>query len=82
MIVGNKTDLVEDDSERAVKSQDGKKLAEEYKALYTETSAKTGFNIQESMAEFSKMLQVREDELMQSVLNLVHEPQPKKKCCK
>ena len=28
MIVGNKTDLVEDDSERAVKSQDGKKLAE------------------------------------------------------
>ncbi|XP_020629963.1 uncharacterized protein LOC110067033 isoform X3 [Orbicella faveolata] len=82
MIVGNKTDLVEDDSERAVKSQDGKKLAEEYKALYTETSAKTGYNIQESMAEFSKMLQVREDELMQSVLNLVHEPQPKKKCCK
>ena len=28
MIVGNKTDLAEDDSERAVKSQDGKKLAE------------------------------------------------------
>lgn len=30
MIVGNKTDLVEDDSERAVQSQDGKKLAEVY----------------------------------------------------
>jgi len=28
MIVGNKTDLIEEDSERPVKSQDGKKLAE------------------------------------------------------
>lgn len=28
MIVGNKTDLVEDDSHRAVQSQEGKKLAE------------------------------------------------------
>lgn len=82
MIVGNKTDLVEDDSHRAVQSQEGKKLAEEYKALYTETSAKTGYNITESMAEFSKMLQVREDELMQSVLNLVQEKPGKKKCCK
>lgn len=33
MIVGNKTDLVEDDSERAVKSQDGKKLAEVHAQL-------------------------------------------------
>lgn len=82
MIVGNKIDLVEDDSHRAVQSQEGKKLAEEYKALYTETSAKTGYNITESMAEFSKMLQVREDELMQSVLNLVQEKPGKKKCCK
>lgn len=32
MIVGNKTDLVEEDSERAIKSQDGKKLAEVYPA--------------------------------------------------
>ncbi|XP_022803164.1 uncharacterized protein LOC111340572 isoform X2 [Stylophora pistillata] len=71
MIVGNKIDLVEDDTHRAVQSQEGKKLAEEYKALYSETSAKTGYNIPESMAEFSKMLQVRKDELMQSVLNLV-----------
>ena len=28
MVVGNKTDLVEEDSERAVQSKDGKKLAE------------------------------------------------------
>lgn len=82
MIVGNKIDLVEDDTHRAVQSQEGKKLAEEYKALYSETSAKTGYNIPESMAEFSKMLQVREDELMQSVLNLVEEKPGKKKCCK
>lgn len=33
MIVGNKTDLVQDDSERAVKSQDGKKLAEVHEQL-------------------------------------------------
>lgn len=33
MIVGNKTDLVEDDSERAVKSHDGKKLAEVHAQL-------------------------------------------------
>ena len=30
MIVGNKTDLLEEDSERPVKTQDGKKLAEVY----------------------------------------------------
>ncbi|KAK2568308.1 EF-hand calcium-binding domain-containing protein 4B, partial [Acropora cervicornis] len=70
MIVGNKTDLIEDENGRPVKSQDGMKLAEEYNALYTETSAKTGFNIQESMEELAKMLQDREDEYMQSVLNL------------
>ena len=28
MIVGSKVDLIEDDSERPVKSQDGKRLAE------------------------------------------------------
>lgn len=28
MIVGNKVDLVEEDSQRAVQSKDGKKLAE------------------------------------------------------
>ncbi|XP_067052568.1 uncharacterized protein [Acropora muricata] len=81
MIVGNKTDLIEDENGRPVKSQDGRKLAEEYNALYTETSAKTGFNIQESMEELAKMLQDREDEYMQSVLNLVQHKPVKKKCC-
>lgn len=81
MIVGNKTDLIEDENGRPVKSQDGMKLAEEYNALYTETSAKTGFNIQESMEELAKMLQDREDEYMQSVLNLVQSKPVKKKCC-
>lgn len=82
MIVGNKTDLLEDESGRPVKSEDGMKLAEDYKALYSETSAKTGFNIKECMEEFAKMLQDREDEYMQSVLNLVPAKPAQKKCCK
>ena len=43
-IIGNKSDLKDD---RAIKYEEGKKKAEEYKFKFMETSAKTGLNIKE-----------------------------------
>ncbi|XP_031568045.1 ras and EF-hand domain-containing protein homolog isoform X3 [Actinia tenebrosa] len=83
MIVGNKVDLSEDSNMRAVKTENGEYLAKNYNALYMETSAKTGYNINEAMNKMAEVLQEREDEMMQSVLNLVNVHQTKKKkCCK
>ena len=44
-LVGNKIDIKEED--RCVKTEDGKKLAEEFKLPFFESSAKNGININE-----------------------------------
>ncbi|EDO28399.1 predicted protein, partial [Nematostella vectensis] len=54
MVLGNKTDLAEDEESRVVKTIDGKNLANQYDALYMETSAKTGNNIQEAMYKLAE----------------------------
>ncbi|XP_032220787.2 EF-hand calcium-binding domain-containing protein 4B isoform X2 [Nematostella vectensis] len=82
MVLGNKTDLAEDEESRVVKTIDGKNLANQYDALYMETSAKTGNNIQEAMYKLAEVLQAREDQMMQSVLTLANTSKKKKKCCK
>ncbi len=49
MLVGNKQDLVQDDpSLRKVSKQDAEAFAKKYGLLYSETSAKTGFNVKEA----------------------------------
>ena len=43
LILGNKIDIIED---RQVSADEGKNMASKYKALYAETSAKTGENVE------------------------------------
>lgn len=43
MVLGNKSDC---GTERVVKKEDGKRLAQEYKVPFMETSAKTGLNVE------------------------------------
>ncbi|CAF3034500.1 unnamed protein product [Rotaria sp. Silwood2] len=48
-LVGNKTDLCDDDEKRPVKYKDGAKLADEYGCLFFESSARLGTSIVEIM---------------------------------
>ena len=51
-IVGNKLDL----DQRNVTEEEGKQIANQYKALFLEVSAKTGANIQEIFKEVAMLL--------------------------
>ena len=49
MLIGNKHDLVSDGgSTRAIKENDAIAFAENNGLMYSETSAKTGYNVKES----------------------------------
>ena len=52
ILIGNKTDL---ELDREVSQEDGKKLAEQLKCKYYETSAKTGQNINEALNDIAKI---------------------------
>ncbi|XP_069133179.1 EF-hand calcium-binding domain-containing protein 4B-like [Argopecten irradians] len=81
-ILGNKTDMAEGDDHRVVRMNDGKKLALEYESLFFECSAKSGINIQESMAAMADLLKDKEDEELEKALHIHDDPVEKKKCCK
>ncbi|XP_074658091.1 EF-hand calcium-binding domain-containing protein 4B-like isoform X2 [Tubulanus polymorphus] len=83
VLVGNKLDLLEDEENRSVKERDGQKLAEEYDALFYETSAKSGINVQESIEAMARKLREREDREMEKALTLQEPPESLKKkgCC-
>lgn len=79
-LLGNKTDMSEDDSRRPVKTRDGMALAVEYEAIFFETSAKSGANVEKAMEELTKCLQEKEDKKMEEGLKLT-ETNTKKSCC-
>lgn len=56
IVIGNKTDLREEtrNSRRVVETEDGFKLAKQYQALFIETSAKDGTNMEESLIEICR----------------------------
>ncbi|CAF2633439.1 unnamed protein product [Rotaria sp. Silwood2] len=53
-LVGNKTDLCDDDEKRPVKYKDGAKLADEYGCLFFESSARLGTSIVEIMEAIAR----------------------------
>ncbi|KAL4225761.1 Calcium release activated channel regulator [Mactra antiquata] len=79
VLLGNKNDLVEDDSDKAVKVKDGSRLADEYGTLFYETSACNGDNVNESMEGLARVLKDKEDVLIEKSFRL--EDSPKKKGC-
>jgi Ras and EF-hand domain-containing protein len=60
VLVGNKQDLTEGSTVRAVSEQGGALLAKEVGALFAETSAKSGSGIEQIIEEMTSMLLLRE----------------------
>ncbi|KAI8485514.1 activation of store-operated calcium channel [Branchiostoma belcheri] len=81
MLVGNKVDLLLDNDLAGVKSHVAKRLAQEYDALFFESSAKTGVNITEAVLHMAGKLCEKEDQQMEKALNL-EEAVREKRCCK
>ncbi|XP_066559028.1 EF-hand calcium-binding domain-containing protein 4A [Amia ocellicauda] len=86
-LLGNKTDMVaqregERGREREVAARDGRRLAEEFQAVFYECSAKSGFNIEESMTNLARLLAEQQDREVDSALCLARENDYKKSCCK
>ena len=81
-LAGNKVDVSEQD--KLVKTEDGKKTADEYKLPFYETSAKNGVNINEIFEDlveviddtYSKLEQPKTDQK-----NKLYTGKPKGKCC-
>ncbi|CAF3426197.1 unnamed protein product [Rotaria socialis] len=81
-LVGNKTDLCDDDEKRPVKYKDGAKLADEYGCLFFESSARLGTSIVETMEAIARLMQEKDDKQRKGE-NLVDISLKKKKrgCC-
>lgn len=53
MLIGNKCDMI---STRVVRREDGEKLAKDYNAVFMETSAKTGMNVEMAFLTIAKLV--------------------------
>ncbi|KAE9556035.1 hypothetical protein FO519_000781 [Halicephalobus sp. NKZ332] len=69
-LVGNKVDLVSNDTARKVSYKDGKEIAQEFDMLFFETSAYTGLGINDCMRAVAIRLQQREDDQLEEALRL------------
>lgn len=90
MLCGNKTDLRPEyaaERKTVISAECGQKLAKEYGALFSETSAKDGSNIQHACIELARILRTIEDQDIESIGMKLTESDPKSKkslgnCCK
>uniref|UniRef100_A0A915PCF8 EF-hand domain-containing protein n=1 Tax=Setaria digitata TaxID=48799 RepID=A0A915PCF8_9BILA len=83
-LVGNKIDLFANDYSRVLKYKYGQKIAEEFGMMFFETSAFTGFGINDCMRAVAMKLQEREDEQWDDVLKLdisIQQSKQKSWCC-
>ncbi|XP_072841722.2 EF-hand calcium-binding domain-containing protein 4A [Pogona vitticeps] len=79
-LLGNKLDTV-DKEETKIPRTEGEKLAKEYKAVFYECSARTGFNILEPMLHMARLLAAHEDKQRQWASLHMEESNKKKGCC-
>ena len=77
-LVGNKMDMTE---ERKVSTEEGKKLAEELGLPFTETSAKTGENIEKIFEDIIEDLDKEFGNIQKVSKNLSYKPNGRR-CCK
>ncbi|XP_053881270.1 EF-hand calcium-binding domain-containing protein 4A isoform X1 [Malaclemys terrapin pileata] len=78
-LLGNKMDAAERETLHVPKTE-GERLAKEYKAVFYECSAMTGYNIQEPMLHMARLLTTQEDKQRESALHL-EEYHKRKGCC-
>ncbi|KAJ8251979.1 hypothetical protein COCON_G00212910 [Conger conger] len=81
LLVGNKAEVSEG-SEREVTAREGRRLAEEYQAVFYECSAKTGFNVEEPMTHLARLLATLQDQQCESALSLADDCNNSRTCCK
>lgn len=82
MILANKLDLVEEGVKlRAVSTAEGQSLAAEYDALFYETSAKSGHNIDSSISDMTRLLRKRQSDKLNEAYHLKADTGKKKSCC-
>ncbi|CAB3409225.1 unnamed protein product [Caenorhabditis bovis] len=82
-LVGNKVDLFGNDITRNSVFRAGEKLASEFRIQFFETSAYTGYGIENCMRQMAESLQRREDNHLQEALKLDMQPNVKSRswCC-
>ncbi|OPJ73746.1 hypothetical protein AV530_013213 [Patagioenas fasciata monilis] len=78
-LLGNKMDAVQRET-RNVPKVEGERLAKEYKAVFYECSAMTGYNITESMLHMARLLTAQEDRQRENALQL-EDVNRRKGCC-
>ncbi|XP_065260313.1 EF-hand calcium-binding domain-containing protein 4A [Emys orbicularis] len=78
-LLGNKMDAAERETLHVPKTE-GERLAKEYKAVFYECSAMTGYNIREPMLHMARLLTAQEDKQRESALHL-EEYHKRKGCC-
>ncbi|XP_039394179.1 EF-hand calcium-binding domain-containing protein 4A isoform X2 [Mauremys reevesii] len=78
-LLGNKMDAAERETQHVPKME-GERLAKEYKAVFYECSAMTGYNILEPMLHMARLLTAQEDKQRESALHL-EECHKRKGCC-
>ncbi|XP_035251183.1 EF-hand calcium-binding domain-containing protein 4A [Anguilla anguilla] len=81
LLIGNKADIAEG-SEREVTAREGRRLAEEYQAVFYECSAKTGHNVEEPMTHLARLLAALQDRQCESALCLADSSNSSRTCCK
>ncbi|GBO15418.1 hypothetical protein AVEN_126802-1, partial [Araneus ventricosus] len=54
LLIGNKVDLCESETDRVVRTKDGVRLADEYGTLFFETSAKNGDSVCEAIEALAR----------------------------
>ncbi|XP_061175177.1 EF-hand calcium-binding domain-containing protein 4B-like isoform X2 [Saccostrea echinata] len=81
VVVGNKTDLIEEHDRRAIKTKDGNKLAAEFDATFFEVSAKSGTNIKECMEALARILKEKEDDEIEKAVHLEDSDKKQKGGC-
>uniref|UniRef100_A0A1I7ZND4 EF-hand domain-containing protein n=1 Tax=Steinernema glaseri TaxID=37863 RepID=A0A1I7ZND4_9BILA len=82
-LVGNKVDLFANNASRQLTYEHGRKLAEEFGIMFFETSAATGYGIDQCMRSMAMKLQKREEDHLEEALKLEMSIQKTKRswCC-
>eukprot|EP00075_Anas_platyrhynchos_P026243 XP_027315496.1 EF-hand calcium-binding domain-containing protein 4A isoform X7 [Anas platyrhynchos] len=78
-LLGNKTDAAQRET-RHVPRVEGERLAKEYKAVFYECSAMTGYNIMEPMLHMARLLTAQEDRQRENALQL-EDVSRRRGCC-
>ncbi|XP_063254321.1 EF-hand calcium-binding domain-containing protein 4A [Prinia subflava] len=78
-LLGNKLDAVQRETQNVPKAE-GERLAKEYRAVFYECSAMTGYNIMEPMLHMARLLTAQEDRQRENALQL-EDISRRKGCC-